>query len=67
MKFDKTYTLLFIAGVILAVSLVFKSLKQFVYLTFTLLTLKVVWIVLAILFFAMVIKKKLRSMRVLKK
>jgi prolipoprotein diacylglyceryltransferase len=67
MKLDKTYTILIVAGIILAVSLAFKSLKQFVYLTFTLLTLKVVWVALALIIFALIVRKKLRSMRVVKK
>ena len=67
MKLDKTYTILIVAGIILALSLAFKSLKQFVYLTFTLLTLKVVWVALVLLIFALIVRKKLRSMRVVKK
>jgi len=67
MKLDKTYTILIVAGIILALSLAFKSLKQFVYLTFTLLTLKVVWVALVLIIFALIVRKKLRSMRVVKK
>jgi prolipoprotein diacylglyceryltransferase len=67
MKLDKTYTLLIVAGIILALSLAFKSLKQFVYLTFTLLTLKVVWVALALIIFALIVRKQLRSIRVVKK
>ena len=47
MKFDK---LLLIGGLILAAWLTLKSLKQFVYLSFTLLSLKIVWILLIVLF-----------------
>jgi len=67
MKIEKAYTVTLIAGVVLAVCLIFKSFKQFIYLTFTLMTLKVVWIALIIIFFTVVIKKKLRSLREIKK
>jgi len=55
MKFDK---ILFIFGLILIAGLALKSIKQFIYLSFTLLTLKFVWIFLIILFILMSLKKK---------
>ena len=64
MKFDK---LLLIGGLIIAASLVLKSIKQFIYLSFTLLTLKFVWIVIIVLFILMSLKKKTRSSREIKK
>jgi len=64
MKFDK---ILLIGGLIVAASLVLKSIKQFIYLSFTLLTLKFVWIVIMALFILMSLKKKTRSSREIKK
>jgi|GEM_PF-2702443 hypothetical protein len=55
MKFDK---ILLIFGLILVAGLALKSIKQFIYLSFTLLTLKFVWIFLIILFILMSLKKK---------
>ena len=55
MKFDK---ILLIFVLILFAGLVLKSIKQFIYLSFTLLTLKFVWIFLIILFILMSLKKK---------
>ncbi len=55
MKFDK---LLLIGGLIVAASLVMKSIKQFIYLSFTLLTLKFVWILIILLFILSSVKKK---------
>ena len=64
MKFDK---ILLIGGLVVAASLVLKSIKQFIYLSFTLLTLKFVWIVIIVLFVLMSLKKKTRSSREIKK
>jgi len=58
MKFDK---ILLIFGLILFAGLALKSIKQFIYLSFTLLTLKFVWIFLIILFVLMSLKKKSQS------
>ncbi len=58
MKFDKA---LIIIGLILIAGLALKSIKQFIYLSFTLLTLKFVWIFLIILFILMSLKKKSQS------
>ncbi len=58
MKFDKA---LIIICLILIAGLALKSIKQFIYLSFTLLTLKFVWIFLIILFILMSLKKKSQS------
>ncbi len=58
MKVDKA---LIIIGLILIAGLALKSIKQFIYLSFTLLTLKFVWIFLIILFILMSLKKKSQS------
>ncbi len=52
-------SLLLIAAVLLVVYLALKSLKQFIYLSFTLLTLKIVWIILIVL--ALLIYTKRRT------
>ncbi len=54
MKIDK---ILIIGGVLLLAALALKSLKQFVYLSFTLLSLKIVWIVLILFFILLSLKK----------
>ncbi len=64
MKSDK---LLLIVGLIVAASLVMKSIKQFIYLSFTLLTLKFVWILIILLFILSSVKKKPPSSREIKK
>jgi hypothetical protein len=64
MKFDK---ILLIGGIIVAAGLGLKSIKQFLYLSFTLLTLKFVWILIIVLFILLSLKKKTRSSRELKK
>ncbi len=64
MKSDK---LLLIGGLIVAASLVMKSIKQFIYLSFTLLTLKFVWILIILLFILSSVKKKPPSSREIKK
>ena len=64
MKFDK---ILLIGGLIVAAGLALKSLKQFIYLSFTLLTLKFVWILIIILFILTSIKKKTPPSRETKK
>jgi hypothetical protein len=60
MKIDK---LLLAGGITLAVFLTLKSIKQFVYLSFTLLSLKIVWIALIVLFALSVIKKRTQPSR----
>ncbi len=54
MKVDK---ILFIGGIILLAALALKSIKQFIYLSFTLLSLKIVWILLIIFFILLYFKK----------
>ncbi len=54
MKIDK---ILLIIGVFLLAALALKSLKQFVYLSFTLLSLKIVWILLILFFILLSLKK----------
>ncbi len=50
--------ILFAAAVLLAAYLALKSLKQFVYLSFTLLSLKIVWILLLVLGFLTFARKR---------
>jgi len=64
MKFDKT---LLIFGLILLAGLALKSLKQFIYLSFTLLTLKFVWIFIVVLYILISLKKKTQSSNETKK
>lgn len=64
MKFDK---ILLAGGIVLALVLVLKSIKQFVYLSFTLLSLKIVWIFLILLFVLSSLKKRTRPTRDVKK
>jgi len=58
MKVDK---ILLIFSLILLAGLMLKSLKQFIYLSFTLLTLKFVWIFIVVLFILMSLKRKTQS------
>ncbi len=57
MKLNK---ILLIGGILLLAALALKSIKQFIYLSFTLLSLKIVWILL-IVFFILVYFKKYTS------
>ncbi len=50
--------ILFAAAVLLAAYLALKSLKQFVYLSFTLLSLKIVWVLLLVLGFLTFARKR---------
>ncbi len=50
--------ILFFAAVLLAAYLALKSLKQFVYLSFTLLSLKIVWILILVLGFLTLAKRR---------
>ncbi len=50
--------LLFAGAVLLVIWLALKSLKQFIYLSFTLLSLKIVWILLLVLGFLTFAKKR---------
>jgi membrane-associated PAP2 superfamily phosphatase len=58
MKFEKIMLFL---GLGLAILLAFKSLKQFIALSFTLLSLKIVWVALLVIFIAFAVMRKLRS------
>jgi ABC-type siderophore export system fused ATPase/permease subunit len=60
MKFEK---ILLIGGIIIVASLALKSIKQLIYLSFTLLSLKVVWILLIILFILKSFKKRTQPSR----
>ncbi len=53
----KTDKILFICGILLLAALALKSLKQFIYLSFTLLSLKIVWILLILLFILLSLNK----------
>jgi ABC-type siderophore export system fused ATPase/permease subunit len=64
MKYEKV----FLGGLmIVAAALALKSIKQLIYLSFTLLSLKVVWIVLIILFVLSSLKKRAQPSREIKK
>ena len=54
----KTDKLLLAGGVLLAVYLILKSIKQFIMLSITLLSLKIVWFFLIILFVLSSMKKR---------
>ncbi len=58
LKTAQPENLLLIAAVLLVVYLALKSLKQFIYLSFTLLTLKIVWILLIVLALLIYTKKR---------
>lgn len=53
-------SILLIIGVIFAGLLALRSLKQFIYLSFTLLTLKIVWMALLLIVVLMMVRKKSR-------
>ncbi len=53
----KIERILIIGGLILIAALALKSLKQFVYLSFTLLSLKIVWVLLILFFILLSLKK----------
>jgi len=54
MRSDK---IMLVLGVILIAALAVKSLKQFVYLSFTLLSLKIVWVGIIFIIILMYLKK----------
>ncbi len=64
MKFEK---ILLTGGLVLAAWLALKSIKQFIYLSFTLLSLKIVWILIVVLFLLNSVKKATRSSNETKK
>ncbi len=59
-EFEKAAVIL---GIIIVAVLAVKYLKQFIYLSFALLSLKVAWAALAILAVVLALKKKARSPR----
>jgi uncharacterized membrane protein len=59
--------ILLITGVLLLVVLAMKSLRQFVYLSFTLLSLKIVWILIIAILLLTYIKKFARPSNTTKK
>jgi len=52
--------IILILGIVLIASLALKSLKQFVYLSFTLLSLKIVWVGIIFIIILMYLKKATR-------
>ena len=63
----KSDKIILIVGVILLAALFFKSLKQMIFLSFTLLSLKIVWALLIVLFILTALKNRGRSSRDVKK
>jgi hypothetical protein len=59
----KVNKILLIGGLILAAGLALKSIKQLIFLSFTLLTLKFVWILILVLIILTSLKKKAQSSR----
>ncbi len=59
-RFEKTAVIL---GIIIVAALALKYLKQFIYLSFALLSLKVAWAALVILAVVLAVKKKARASR----
>ncbi|HEX9113227.1 MAG TPA: hypothetical protein VF888_02685, partial [Nitrospirota bacterium] len=52
----KSDKIILIIGVVLLAALVFKSLKQMIFLSFTLLSLKIVWVIIVVLFLLTYVK-----------
>ncbi len=63
----KTNTVLLIGGILLLAALALKSVKQLIYLSFTLLSLKIVWILLVLIFILTYIRKYTQASRESKK
>ena len=59
----KSDKIILIIGVVLLAALVFKSLKQMIFLSFSLLSLKIVWAILILLYLLAVVKKYTQSPR----
>jgi hypothetical protein len=59
----KVNKILLIGGLVLAAGLALKSIKQLIFLSFTLLTLKFVWILILVLIILTSLKKKAQSSR----
>ena len=64
MKSDK---IILIVGAVLLAALAFKSLKQMIVLSFTLLSLKIVWVLLIVLYLLTLLRKHTQSSRDVKK
>lgn len=68
MKFTgKSDKIILIVGVVLLAALTLKFLKQMIFLSFTLLSLKIVWVLLILLYVLTALKKYTRSSRETKK
>jgi membrane-associated PAP2 superfamily phosphatase len=68
MRFNaKSDKIILVVGVILLAALFFKSLKQMIFLSFTLLSLKIVWVLLIVLYVLTVLRRHTRSSRDVKK
>jgi hypothetical protein len=63
----KSHKILLIIGLVVAAGLAFKSIKQLIFLSFTLLTLKFVWVLILVLIILTSLKKKTRSSHDIKK
>ncbi|HEY6020236.1 MAG TPA: hypothetical protein VIY48_10130 [Candidatus Paceibacterota bacterium] len=63
----KSDKIILIIGVVLLAALVFKSLKQMIFLSFTLLSLKIVWVIIVVLFLLTYVKKHTQPTRQNKK
>jgi len=61
MKLDKALKIVLITGIILTALLALRSFKQFIYLSFSLLSLKIVWFVVIIIFISKALRKWLRA------
>ena len=59
----KSDKIILIIGVVLLAALVFKSLKQMIFLSFTLLSMKIVWVLLILLYLLAVIRKYTQAPR----
>lgn len=63
----KSDKIILIIGVVLLAALAFKSLKQMIFLSFTLLSLKIVWVIIVVLFLLTYVKKHTQPTRQNKK
>lgn len=59
----KSDKIILIIGVVLLAALMFKSLKQMIFLSFTLLSMKIVWVILILLYLLAVVRKYTQSPR----
>jgi hypothetical protein len=63
----KSDKIILIAGAVLLAALSLKYLKQMIFLSFTLLSLKIVWVLLIVLYILTLFRKHTRSSRDVKK